>query len=49
MLAFLLDPEEGNYVGPKRRLTFTGLHVVTSQKINLFIVNVVRTSNLTYV
>jgi hypothetical protein len=34
-------------VSLKRRLTFTGLHGVISQKINLFIAIVVRTSNPT--
>jgi hypothetical protein len=33
------------YVTPKRRLTFTGLHGVISQKIVLFITTALRTSN----
>jgi hypothetical protein len=32
------------YVPPKRRLTFNGLHGVTSQKIELFISIALRTS-----
>jgi hypothetical protein len=36
------------YVPPKRQQTFNGLHGVICQKIALFIIIAVRTSNLTY-
>jgi hypothetical protein len=36
------------HVSPKRRLTFTGLHGVISQKIELFLTTAVRISGPTY-
>jgi hypothetical protein len=48
LLALFFDPEDGGYMfPPKRQLTFNGLHGIISQKIELFVTNVVRTSNLT--
>jgi hypothetical protein len=37
--------EDSKYVPPKRRLVYNGLHVITSQKTELFITTIVRTSN----
>jgi hypothetical protein len=41
----LFDPEDEGDVSPKRRLTFNGLHGVTSQKTVRFIITGVETSN----
>jgi hypothetical protein len=46
-LAYSLTTKMEKYYPPKRQLTFKGLHVVISHKIELFIVTAVRTSNLT--
>jgi hypothetical protein len=46
MVGLLFGPEDvGDIFPPKRRLPFTGLHGVISQKAGLFIVTAVRTSN----
>jgi hypothetical protein len=37
------------YFPPKRRLFFNGLHYVISQKIEIFIITAVRTSNSQYI
>jgi hypothetical protein len=42
------NPENGGDVPPKRRLKLNGLHGVISQKIMLFIITVVKTSNPTW-
>jgi hypothetical protein len=48
LLALFFDPEDGgDYVPPKHRLTFNGLHGVISQKIVLSVTIAVRTSNPT--
>jgi hypothetical protein len=36
LATLILDPENGDDIPPKRRLTFNGLYGVISQKIALF-------------
>jgi hypothetical protein len=36
LLGLFFDPEDGSDVPPKRRLTFSGVHGVISEKIILF-------------
>jgi hypothetical protein len=45
LLGLFFDPED---IIPKLRLTFNGLHVSISKKIELFIATDVRTSNPTF-
>jgi hypothetical protein len=48
LLGLFYDPEDGgDDVLSKRRFTFKRLHGIISQKIELFIITAVRTSNLT--
>jgi hypothetical protein len=43
LLDLFFDPEDGGDVPPKRRLAFSGLHVIISQKLVLIIINVFQT------
>jgi hypothetical protein len=47
LLGLYFDPEDGGDVPPKSPLAFNGLHSVISQKIELFIITAVGTSNST--
>jgi hypothetical protein len=47
LLRLFFNPENGGDVPPKLRLTLNGLHGVISQKMVLFIITAVRTSNPT--
>jgi hypothetical protein len=48
LLGIFFDPEDGDDVHPKRRLTFNGLYGFISQKVVFFITTAVRTLNPTY-